>query len=314
VFDFADRQFKLDAAELLLQHSASAPGSFGYRAVLVAGASVPRVSAASGLFRSTTTGAVHPEDFDVQQAFVSYMTPVGNGLRVDVGKFTTHVGSEAIEGPDGFNDTYSRGLLFGFAEPFTHTGVRLAYGFNTTVSATVLVVNGWDNVVDNNSGKSIGAQIALTPSKSLTFYGNYIGGPERTGSSDVRHLVNLVAIEKPNDAVTFTASVDYGFERNAAGPGQDGRWEGLSASSKVDLTKAWSVALRGEVFADPTAVRTGSPQTLTEATLSPWFKVNAHAIVRADLRLDRSSQQVFQAVDGATNHQFTGAFNVLLTF
>src|SRR5689334_22710953 len=140
VFDFEPRKFRLDVAEIVVQRSAVGPRQFGYRADFVTGASIPRVSAASGLFRDADTGVVSPADFDIQQAFVSYVAPVGSGIRLDAGKFTTHAGAEVIEGYDGFGDTYSRGLLFGFAEPFTHSGVRVGYTFSPAVSAMFLVV------------------------------------------------------------------------------------------------------------------------------------------------------------------------------
>jgi hypothetical protein len=34
------------------------------------------------------------------------------------------MGYELIEGYDGYNDNYSRSLLFNYAIPLTHTGVK----------------------------------------------------------------------------------------------------------------------------------------------------------------------------------------------
>ena len=62
----------------------------------------------------------HPaqaEDIDVQQAFASWIAPVGSGLRLDFGKFVTHFGYEVIQGYDGWNDNATRSQLFGFAIP-----------------------------------------------------------------------------------------------------------------------------------------------------------------------------------------------------
>ena len=148
VFDFDDNTFKLDVAELVLQRAVSKAGDVGFRVDATAGGSIPRVAAASGLFRDPATGAA--EDFDLQQAFVSWVAPVGRGLRLDVGKMVTTAGYEVVEGYDGFNDNATRSFLFAYAEPVTHTGMKAAYAFSDTVSANVMVVNGWDNVKDNN--------------------------------------------------------------------------------------------------------------------------------------------------------------------
>jgi len=93
VFDFDDNTFKVDGAELVLQKAVSKPGETGFRVDAVAGGSIPRVSAAAGLFRDSTGKA---QDFDLQQAFVSWIAPVGSGLRFDVGKYVTHLGYEVI--------------------------------------------------------------------------------------------------------------------------------------------------------------------------------------------------------------------------
>ena len=88
---------------------------------------------------------------------MSYIAPLGTGLRFDFGKFVTHLGYELIEGYDGYNDNYSRSLLFNYAIPLTHTGVKASYSISPKVSLMAMVVNGWDDAIDNNSSKSVGA-------------------------------------------------------------------------------------------------------------------------------------------------------------
>jgi hypothetical protein len=313
VFDSADRSLTLDVVQLVLQKPATASGVFGFRTDLEAGQVIPRASAASGLFRNASTG-VSTTDFDVKQAFVSAVLPIGSGLHVDAGKFTTHVGAEVIEGYEGYGDNYSHSYLFGYAEPFTHTGTRASYTFSPVVSVTVLAVSGWDTFKDNNSGRSIGAQLQLTPIKPLTLYINYIGGPERADSADPRRLFNVVAVFKANDKLTVTSNVDLGRETNAAGPGVDGRWQGVSTSAKYDFSERFSLGLRGEVFADPTAVRTGAAQTLSEVTVTPGVKLAKHVILRGDLRFDHSTTDVFETRDGQSARQLTAALNALVVF
>ena len=71
------------------------------------------------------------------------------------------MGAEVIETKDNWN--YSRGLLFTYAIPFYHFGVRAKYAFNDKYSLTGFLVNGWNNVVDNNSGKTYGVAVAGLP-------------------------------------------------------------------------------------------------------------------------------------------------------
>ena len=62
VFDFEDRRIKLDVGELVLQGAATVDQPFGFRTDVVTGGWIPRVSAASGLFRDPSTG----ENYDVR--------------------------------------------------------------------------------------------------------------------------------------------------------------------------------------------------------------------------------------------------------
>jgi hypothetical protein len=180
VFDTRSDTFALDVAELVVQRSVSAPGDAGFRIDLTFGSLVPKVTAAAGLFRDENGVA---GSFDLQQAYFSYIAPAGRGLRIDAGKFTTYLGYEVIEGYDGYNDNHSHSFLFGYAQPITHTGLRVSYPFSGAVSAQAYLVNGWDNAVDNNTGKSIGAQLTLTPSPRLSVLLNYLGGPEQASES-----------------------------------------------------------------------------------------------------------------------------------
>ena len=104
-----------------MQKAVAKAGDAGFRIDLVAGTF-------AGLEQSA--GLRIGDNADLQQAFVSYIAPLGSGLRFDAGKFVTHMGYELIEGYDGYNDNYSRSLLFNYAIPLTHTGVKASYSLN----------------------------------------------------------------------------------------------------------------------------------------------------------------------------------------
>jgi hypothetical protein len=312
VFDFDDNSVKVDGAELVLQRAASAPGEAGFRVDAVAGSSIPRISAAAGLFRDETGEA---GDFDFQQAFVSYIAPVGSGLRFDAGKFNTHCGYEVVEGYDGYNDNATRSFLFGYAEPATHTGLKATYAVSGTVSAMVQVVNGWDNVKDSNSSKSVGAQLALTLPSNAALFLNVVVGPERAGKNeDDRTFLNLVGSWKLGSGSAVGIDTVWATEENAVGPGLDGTWGGVALYGRLGLGPSFALVLRGEVFDDPDGVRTGTPQTLSELTLTPELKLAPGLVVRADLRLDRSSRDVFEKESGLTGTQPTVLLNALYFF
>jgi|WetSurMetagenome_2_1015567.scaffolds.fasta_scaffold92214_2 hypothetical protein len=313
VFDFDDDEAKLDVLSLTVQRAASKPGELGFRVDLGAGQSIPEITAARGLFRNVETGeAGH---FDVEQAYVSYVADVGRGLRFDVGKFFAPVGYESVDRFDAYNDNFTHSFLFGFSAPFTNTGIKVTYPFSDKLSGMVMLVQGWDNVSDNNSSKSGGAQIVWTPSPSLGLTLNYIGGPEQNdNTTNWRNVYDLCATWKPGPSLALGLNADYGHERDALGPGQNGHWDGAALYANYGVTDRFSLALRAERLNDYEGARTGTPQRLEEVTLTPAYKIGGHFVLRVDLRQDWSNRAVFERGEGWSKDQFTASINVLLVF
>jgi hypothetical protein len=312
VFDFDDNTFKLDEFELVAQKPAAKPRDAGFRVDLTLGSSVPQVTASAGLFRDDSGQA---GDIDIHQAFATYLAPLGSGLRFDVGKFITPFGYEVIDGYDNWNDNATRSVLFGYAIPFTHVGIRSSYAFSPRVSALAMLVNGWDVAVDNNRGKSVGAQITLTPSSPVTISLTGMFGPERTdNNSDPRTLLDVVAIFRTSSRVTLGGNFDWGSDQDALGPGRDGRWSGFAGYTRLSMTGAFAISLRGEYFNDRDGVRTGVIQELTEVTVTPELRLSPHMLLRGDARVDHSNHTVFEKAKGPADTQPTAFLQAICSF
>jgi hypothetical protein len=312
VFDFDDKSFKIDVAELVLQKPTPHAGDAGFRVDVAAGGSIPRVTAAAGLFRDAFGNG---QDIDLQQGYVSYLANAGRGLRLELGKFVTHFGYEVIEGYDGWNDNVTRSLLFGYAIPFTHTGIRAAYPFSDRVSTTVMVVNGWDDATDRNQQKSAGAQLSLTPAAAFTVILNGMYGAERADNSrDPRTLLDLVAMWKPSGRVALGLNLDNGREKNGASPGRNARWDGAAAYVRIGVSEKFSLIGRAEQFGDWDGARTGLIQRLSEITLTPEFHPAPGIVMRGDLRLDHSDEEVFDNHGAPQKDQTTAIASVLFAF
>ncbi len=198
-----------------------------------------------------------------------------------------------IEGPSNFN--ISRSYLFGWAIPFTHTGVRSAMTMGA-VSAVLGLNNGWDLMSDNNKGKTIEAQVGLTPMDMLSAYITGYYGPEVTvgTDSDARGVVDVVATLKPMDGLAVVLNYDRGSQAAAGGAGTGSAlWQGYALYANLALGEKHAVTLRGEVFDDQDGFRTGTVQTLRELTLTFACKMKESLEWRAELRHDESNQNVF---------------------
>ncbi len=306
VFDTNSETFGVGVFELSVKNDAVKTGDAGFRVDVTAGSSVPRVSHSAGL---------QSGDLDIQQAYVSYLIPLGDGLKIDAGKFVTPAGYELIDGYDGFNDNFSRSFLFGYAIPFTHTGVKASYSFNDLLSAQFMLVNGWDNTIDNNGGKTIGAQLTTLPTEGMTLTLCGITGPEKTdNSADYRSLIDFIGAYTVNDLVTVGCNLDYGCEEHATVEQSTASWFGVAGYFRLNISDLFSAVVRAEQFEDRDGIRTLTPQILKEITLTPEFRPAEHVVLRADIRLDKSDREVFLKGNTLKSTQGILGFNMIYLF
>lgn len=284
VFDHKANSFVLDLAELVFSRDTTTT-SIGYKVKISAGETAKFIHA-NGL----GAPSANPESFDLTEAYVSFIAPVGSGLRFDLGKMVTFFGAEVIEAID--NPNYSRSYLFNYAIPFTHTGAKASYVFTDNVNAALFLVNGWDNAEDNNDSKSVGVSVNITHGDLLSAYVNFMTGPEKTDNNhDNRTLTDIVATIKPMKPLTIILNYDLGKEYN--GDLASSNWSGIAGIVKYDFSETYSIAVRGETFSDPDGARTGTPQELAEFTLTPEIRLASGLIIRPEYRHDMSNRDSF---------------------
>jgi Putative beta-barrel porin-2, OmpL-like. bbp2 len=295
VLDHTANSFTLDLAQIVILKDPSAPGAAGFKVKISAGEWAKLIHA-YGL--GDAAPGQNPEAFDLTEAYISYIAGVGKGLRFDFGKMGTFIGGEVLEAKD--NPNYSRSYLFTYAEPLTHTGLKMGYAFTDAVNAAFFVVNGWDNATDNNKAKSYGLSLGLTPSEVFSASINLLQGAEQTdNSSNMRTLWDIVATIKPTKKLAVSLNYDDGKEEQVPGTSLpsgvtgDAKWNGLSGIVKYDLTDKYAVALRGEYFDDKDGYRTGTVQKLKEVTLTFDAKLDGGLILRPEYRHDSSDKQSF---------------------
>ncbi|MBI4378686.1 MAG: porin [Nitrospinae bacterium] len=309
--------FNVDVAELVFQKEAIEPGDIGYRTDIMYGYTIPKA------IRSSWPGVTQAadDDFDIQQAYVRYVLPVGTGLALDLGKYITEMGAEVIEGYDAWNYNYSRSLLFFYSIPFTHTGLRGVYKFNDMASLTAEVLNGWDNVVDNNRGKTICTHLALTPIPNTMLNIKYMWGPEQTNNdSNMRSLFDANLSFTLLERLTLAFDYVYGSEQkdpnNVSSPNSDSKWSGLAGYIRYVANDMISLNLRGEIFKDDDGARTLTKQDMWEITVTPEFAIKKYLVIRPEYRHDVSDKPVFDKKEKTADvkEQDTVAVNVFFYF
>lgn len=305
IFDQDANTFNLDLFELVIKKEAESGGA-GFRVDLDYG-DVAESIGSTGLGSSS-------DEFDLQQAYISLDAPLGvENLDLIIGKFVTLLGYEVIESGDNFNT--SRSFLFGYAIPFTHTGILANYGIAPGLDLSLGVVNGWDNVKDNNDAKTVLARIGIEPKDwiSLGITGIY-GAEQDNDNGNQRGVIDLVATIQPREELTLGLNYDYGREENAVSATQDAKWWGIAGYLRYQFTERWAQALRLEFFEDQDGTRTGTAQELWEVTLTNDYKLQDNLLLRLEYRHDDSDKNSFARDSGTKDTQDTVSLEMIYRF
>jgi Putative beta-barrel porin-2, OmpL-like. bbp2 len=313
-FDGNTNSFSLNMAEVGIAKapdSSSTEGRFGYHIVAGYGDAAFVVNSSD----LATDGA----NFYLEQAYGSYLAPIGKGLQIDVGKFVTPIGNEVIESSGDWN--YSRGLLFYYAIPYYHVGARATYTFNPKWTVAGYLVNGWNNtIIVHNlapfTGQSAGlnyiGSVTFTPNAKWSVIENYVAGPQvdaynftdTKAITDWKQLSDTVISYTPNGKWAFALNGDYGTGPRSyvVGPGgivsqsPAADWGGIAAYAKYTLGPKSYAAIRYEYYLDPygyTGLLNGANGHAQEITGTYAYNFTSGLQVRAEYRYDFASLPIF---------------------
>jgi hypothetical protein len=235
-----------------------------------------------------------------EQAYVSFKPKSWKGVEIDAGEFVTSAGAEVIETNGNWN--YSRSLLFSWAIPYYHFGVRASIPIGKFTGG-VQVVQGWNNIYDNNSGKTIGLNGAYAW-KKVTWSHNYYVGPEKSHTNKgLRQLYDTTVLVNQTDNFSYYINFDYGREKYI-GSGA-AKWTGIAGAARYAIGKKFALAGRLEWFDDPDGFSTGTAQSVKEFTATGEYKMNSWLMTRLEFRDDWSNQAFFQKNSGFVYNQPT---------
>ena len=207
----------------------------------------------------------------LQEAVVGYR--ISDKLWLDGGVYSSYIGLEGWTSAD--NPTYTRSLVAEYT-PYYLSGARLTWAATPRLTAQLHVMNGWQNISENNRSKAIGARLDYTVSPALTVsYANFIGNEAPTGSSGALRVFNQVMARGTASGWQWQGQVDLGQQ-------SDSRWHGLVAIVRRPVTPRVAVVGRLERYSDPDQViiSTGRPVGFTGNGASAGVDVQLDAGLR----------------------------------
>ncbi len=247
------RGFGLNQAKLEID--ASGDGPIGFRSDIWFGSG-------ARLFRDGLEPGPLEDVIYLQQAYGYYQ--FDNGGQLDVGLFGTIAGLEVAESHLNWN--YTRGILWAWNEPFSHLGAKYSVPVTDTFTTTFMLVNGFDNAWDQNSGKSYGLQGSFAPSDRFNTTFTWIHGPENSLSNAgwlKDFSWNFYA--GLHDRFEIMANLDY-IQANDATTSATS-W-GMGGYARLHLSDQVRLAYRMEFMDDSEARSTGVEQNLRENTIT----------------------------------------------
>jgi hypothetical protein len=158
-YDVSSNSFSINQADLVLENAPDPANGkrWGARLDLQFGQ-------ATQTLQGNSANEPRPEIYrEIFQAYGTYVAPLGKGLTIDFGKWSSSVGLEGNYTKDQIN--YSRSFWFDYL-PFYHMGLRMNYKVNDALAVNYWVTNGTNQTEAYNGYKDQLFGFVLTPNKN----------------------------------------------------------------------------------------------------------------------------------------------------
>ena len=130
---------------------------------------------------------------------------------------------------------------------------------NQYLDVQLRVINGWDQVSDNNKRKSLMGRVGISPDARTSIGVTGFWGPEQTDNDKANRYGVEALVWRKLGATQLWVQGDYGREQaNAALPtaAQDAQWWALGGWMTYDVSTLLGLALRGDYVNDENGART----------------------------------------------------------
>jgi hypothetical protein len=220
---------------------------------------------------------------------VSYLAPVGDGLTLQGGIFSSVIGYDSLYAKDNFS--YIRPWAADYT-PYLMLGLNASYPFTKAVTGTFGLVNGYFHLAHANDVPSVLAQMAVRLDDRLRFKQTVLYGPHQSNPSpQFWRVLSDTIVERTNKNVTVAFEYQLGAEQVDA-PGRPlALWIAGQLPVHWTVRSPWSITLRPEVAWDRDGRWIGAPQSVGALTTTVEYRVpsrRTHTTVRVEYRIDAS--------------------------
>jgi putative OmpL-like beta-barrel porin-2 len=224
---------------------------------------------------------------------VSYLAPVGKGLTIQGGIFSSLIGYDSLYAKDNFSYTRPWGADY---TPYLMLGVNASYAASEKLTGTVALVNGYWHLAHANDAPSVVGQLAYKANDRLSLKETVLYGSHQpsTGIEFWRVLSDTI-VERKAGRVTTAFEYQLGSEKLDAPAGQRALWTSAQLPIHWTVRGPWSLTVRPEFAWDRDgrwiAGELGAEQSITAITTTLEYRMSyrgAQGVLRLEHRYDNS--------------------------
>lgn len=199
--------------------------------------------------------------------------------------------------------------------PYYLSGIKASIPLSSKVTAYLYLLNGWQQIQDQNRGKALGTQLEFRPNdKNLINWNTYVGDERSSASPQnrMRYFTDVYWIFNPAGKISITSSAYIGQQKRITIQGTETAltWWQMNFISRYRFSEKASLSGRIEYFSDPQSVQI-VPVTQAEgfSTYSTGlcfnYQIAENLVFRMEGRHFFSNQEVYldqndQAVSNST--------------
>jgi Putative beta-barrel porin-2, OmpL-like. bbp2 len=222
-------------------------------------------------------------------ANVSYLAPVGNGLTVQGGLFSSLIGYDSLYAKDNLEYTRPWGADY---TPYLMLGVNASYPLAKKIGVTGFVINDYFHLAHPNNVPSLGGQLSYSASEHLNFKETVLYGPHQADTSlEFWRVFSDSIAEWKKEQLTTAFEYQVGTEKVNVPGTPRALWISAQLPFHRVIAGPWSATARPEFAWDRDGRWTGSKQTIKAFTATveyrfPFWKTKT--IARMEYRVDDS--------------------------
>jgi hypothetical protein len=284
--------FQLDQFWLTLDKAPTEESRAGFHADLVWGETAQQQALSGGSADGGRDSGL------IYTGYVSYLAPIGSGVRFDAGKLATGLGAEVLQTNVNLNIT--EGVVFQKLQPFTYTGVTATTGLTDSLTLVTGVVNEVyrDTNISVDRDKAGIAQLKFAGDTFGFNVGAVVGQDptaircDNTSTACNTSVFDVVVTYAPTDS--FTGWINFDWVRNFGSDVKDGDKFGIATAGRIGITDDTGIGARVEYLTQEATVLTqaiSDDQQYVTATATLDHTLTEGLVVRAELRYDRELEK-----------------------